>query len=77
MLGFNKKPETKEKPTLESYQLEVAKRDKVKAIITSIVITAMLFTVVGTIIGYFLSIEIVTNSQHQALEIIKSAQVKQ
>ena len=76
MLGFNKKPETKEKPTLESYQLEVAKRDSVKAIITSIVITAMFFTVVGVIIGYFLSIEVVTNSQHQALEVIKSAQVK-
>ncbi|MGV9002383.1 MAG: hypothetical protein ACOH18_05525 [Candidatus Saccharimonadaceae bacterium] len=76
MLGFNKKPETKKPATLESYQLEVAKRDSVKAIITSIVITALVFTVIGTIIGYFLSINIVTDSQNQALEILKTAQVK-
>lgn len=76
MLGFNKKPETIKAHTLESYQLEVAKRNSVKAVLTAIVITALVFIVVGAIVGYFLSINVLTSSQHQALEIFKTAQVK-
>lgn len=66
------------KETLESYKLEVQKRDGRKNFWVGVAFSGVVFLVVGTIIGYFLAIEVITTSQHQAVQVIEDlAQSKQ
>lgn len=70
------KPEIKE--TLETYKAEQAKKSKRNAVLTAIGMTFLPALVLGLILGYFLSINIVTDSQGKAMEVFKDlASLKQ